>query len=68
MAIYLIAYGMWRIIIEFFRTDARGAILLGLSPSQWQSFVFIAGGIALIVIYIVLKIPLILPKEKEDSK
>ena len=37
MHIYLIAYGVWRIVIEIFRTDARGAIILGLAPSQWQS-------------------------------
>ena len=50
--IYLIAYGVWRIIIEIFRTDARGAMVLGLAPSQWQSIVFIVGGIALLVFYI----------------
>ena len=65
MSIYLISYGVWRLIIEFFRTDARGAIVLGLAPSQWQSFVFIAGGIAIIVFYLIRKIPLFFPKEKK---
>lgn len=65
MQIYLIAYGAWRIFIEFFRTDARGAIVLGLAPSQWQSFLFIAGGVALIIFYIIKKIPL-LEKPKEQ--
>ena len=64
MALYLIAYGVWRIIIEIFRTDARGAFVLGLAPSQWQSVLFIAGGVALIVFYIIRKIPLFFPKEK----
>lgn len=65
MQIYLIAYGVWRIIIEFFRTDARGAVILGLYPSQWQSIIFIAGGVAMILIYIFKKIPLMLPKESD---
>ena len=64
MNIYLIAYGVWRIIIEIFRTDARGAIILGLAPSQWQSILFIAGGIALMLFYYFKGIPFFLPKEK----
>lgn len=68
MPIYLIAYGVWRIIIEFFRTDARGAIVLGLAPSQWQSIIFIAGGVALLVIYRLLKIPYVLPERKPATE
>lgn len=68
MHIYLIAYGVWRIIIEIFRTDARGAIVLGLAPSQWQSIVFIAGGIALLLIYHWKKIPFFLPKKEDKNK
>lgn len=67
MPIYLIAYGIWRLIIEFFRSDDRGAVVLGLAPSQWQSFVFIAGGIALIVFYLIKKIPLFYPKDTENN-
>ena len=63
MQIYLIAYGAWRIFIEFFRADARGAAILGLYPSQWQSIIFIAGGIVMLLIYIIKKIPLRFPKE-----
>ena len=63
MQVYLIAYGVWRIIIEFFRTDSRGAVILGLYPSQWQSIIFIAGGVAMLLIYIFKKIPLQFPKE-----
>lgn len=66
MQIYLIAYGVWRIIIEFFRTDARGAVILGLYPSQWQSIIFIAGGVAMLLVYVFKKIPLRLPKEKNE--
>lgn len=64
MALYLIAYGLWRIIIEIFRTDDRGAFVLGLAPSQWQSIIFIVGGLALIGFYLWRKIPLILPKDE----
>lgn len=64
MNIYLIAYGVWRIIIEIFRTDARGAIILGLAPSQWQSILFIVGGIALMLFYYVKDIPFFLQNEK----
>lgn len=77
MQIYLIAYGIWRIIIEIFRTDARGAMVLGLAPSQWQSIIFIAGGIIMLLVYYLMKKPFVLPKEeinppvektKEESK
>ena len=64
MQIYLIAYGVWRIIIEFFRDDPRGAMVLGISPSQWQSILFIAGGVIMFIIYIVKKIPLFFKDEK----
>ena len=56
MALYMIAYGIWRIIIEFFRADNRGFDIV-FSPSQWMSFLFIAGGIVLILIYYFKKIP-----------
>ena len=68
MHIYLIAYGVWRMIIEIFRTDARGAIILGLAPSQWQSVIFIAGGIALLLIYKYKKFPYFFPKEEKEKK
>lgn len=67
MQVYLIAYGAWRMFIEFFRADDRGAVVLGLYPSQWQSIVFIALGIALIVFYIIRKIPLKLPEENDGE-
>jgi phosphatidylglycerol:prolipoprotein diacylglycerol transferase len=67
MQIYLIAYGVWRIFIEFFRTDDRGAFVLGLAPSQWQSIIFILGGIALLVVFILKKIPFFLQKKEQDE-
>lgn len=67
LQIYLIAYGVWRFIIEFVRTDAVGGSgQTGLRPSQWQSFVFIGIGVALIIFYIVKKIPLIKKGEKSQ--
>ncbi len=63
MSIYLIAYAVWRIFIEFFRDDARGAFVLGLSPSQWQSLVFILLGVGILLFYRWKKIPYKLPKE-----
>ena len=58
MHVYLIAYGVWRMFIEFFRDDARGAVVLGLYPSQWTSIIFIILGVALFVFYKIRKIPL----------
>ena len=65
MHVYLIGYGVWRIIIELFRGDAARIENLagGLTPSQWQSIVFILGGIALLVIYKLMKWPYFYPKE-----
>ena len=68
MQIYLIAYGAWRIFIEFFRTDYRGAFVGGLAPSQWQSIVFIVGGIIMLIIYKLLKKPLFLPKKETGDQ
>lgn len=68
MHVYLIAYAIWRFIIEIYRTDSRGAVILGLQPSQWQSVAFILGGVALFVFYILRKIPLRLPPDKIDNK
>jgi phosphatidylglycerol:prolipoprotein diacylglycerol transferase len=46
LALYLLSYGTWRFVAEFFRGDARinaGA----LHVSQWTSIVIIAAGVAL---------------------
>ena len=71
MSIYLVAYAIWRIIIEFFRADMRGELIPGtLSPSQWQSILFVLIAAVLIVFYVIKKIPLVLPKTdggKEES-
>ena len=38
---YFISYGIWRFIIEFFRGDDRGGVILGMSPSQFLSVIMI---------------------------
>lgn len=43
--VYAIAYGVWRFIIEFFRDDDRGALILGLQPSQFWSILMVLIGI-----------------------
>ena len=51
MAVYLVSYGIWRFIIEFFRADNRGGKIIGLYPSQFWSILMIIGGIAMFFIY-----------------
>ncbi len=51
MAIYLVSYGIWRFIIEFFRDDYRGDFIPGLSPSQFWSIIMVVGGVAIFFIY-----------------
>ena len=43
--VYAISYGIWRFIIEFFRDDDRGALILGLQPSQFWSIPMVILGI-----------------------
>ena len=58
MQIYLVAYGVWRFLIEYVRADeVGGATNSLLRPSQWQSIVFVLIAIALFVLYRIKKIP-----------
>ena len=68
MHIYLIAYGIWRIFIEFFRADERGAFVLGLAPSQWQSILFIVAGVILFIFYIHKKWKFVAPEELPEEQ
>lgn len=63
-AVYLIGYGVWRFVLEYFRGDFRGGLLPWLSPSQGMSLLFILGGIAIIIFYRYKKIPFMLPNDK----
>ena len=51
MAIYLVSYGVWRFVIEYFRDDYRGGFIPGISPSQFWSIIMVIGGIAIFFIY-----------------
>ena len=56
MPIYLIGYGVWRFIIEFYRTDDRGTSFIpGLSPSQTTAIFLVAGGIAIVALGLFLR-------------
>ncbi len=48
LALYLISYGLFRFIIEFFRDDFRGEFIFNLPPSQFWAIVMIIAGIDLI--------------------
>ncbi len=68
LPIYLVGYAIWRFIIEFFRADDRGgAQASALSPSQVQSFVFIALAILVVVFYLWRKIPLVGKLKSEEE-
>ena len=51
MAVYLVGYGIWRFIIEFFRNDERGALIPGLTPSQFWAILMVIGGIIFFFLY-----------------
>ena len=51
MALYMVSYGIWRFVIEYFRADYRGSFIPGLSPSQFWSIIMILGGVAVFFIY-----------------
>ncbi|MDE7379970.1 MAG: prolipoprotein diacylglyceryl transferase [Clostridia bacterium] len=51
LGVYLIAYGVWRFIIEFVRQDYRGSFLGSITPSQFWSIVMVILGIAYFFIY-----------------
>ena len=48
MAVYAIAYGVWRFLIEYARDDHRGSFIPGLTPSQLWSIVIVIVGIGYI--------------------
>lgn len=50
LALYMILYGIFRFVIEYFRGDARGSFVPGLSPSQFWSLLMATAGIPLIFI------------------
>ena len=51
MALYLVSYGIWRFVIEYFRADYRGDFIPGLSPSQFWSIIMVLAGVAIFFLY-----------------
>lgn len=47
--IYMLSYGAWRFVIEFFRGDERGSFIPGLSPSQFWSILLFIGGLIILL-------------------
>ncbi len=55
-SVYMISYGIWRFIIEYFRADDRGSMGSDLSPSQIWSIVMVILGIGYVFLqYYVLR-------------
>lgn len=45
IVIYMVAYSIWRFLIEFIRADYRGSFLGALSPSQTQSIIMLVASV-----------------------
>ncbi len=45
LSVYLIAYGIFRFLIEYLRADSRGELLPGISPSQFWSILMVVAGV-----------------------
>ena len=67
-SVYLVVYGCWRIIIEFFRTDVGRPKFLFFTPSQWQSCIFIVLGVLIFLYYYYKKYPIFLKKANDSKK
>ncbi len=46
LSVYLIAYGIFRFLIEYLRDDARGELIPGITPSQFWGLVMVVLGVA----------------------
>lgn len=68
MQVYLIAYAVWRFIIEFFRGDAVRGQFLGIYFSQWQSIVFVLIAVVMFIVYRKKNIPFRLPKTQDVTQ
>lgn len=58
MNVYLIAYGIFRFLIEYVRGDNRGSFIPGLTPSQFWAIIMILMGIIFMFVmpYVVKKL------------
>ncbi len=56
MPIYVVAYGIWRFVIEYFRADDRGETIVSfLSPSQLVAILMVVLGVAYFVLWFLFK-------------
>ncbi|MBQ8725508.1 MAG: prolipoprotein diacylglyceryl transferase [Clostridia bacterium] len=46
LSLYLLAYGVFRFLIEYVRGDERGSFVAGISPSQFWAIVMIVASVA----------------------
>ncbi|MBE5741976.1 MAG: prolipoprotein diacylglyceryl transferase [Clostridiales bacterium] len=51
LSLYLVAYGIFRFLIEFIRGDERGEFVGGVSPSQFWSLLMIVLGVAIYFLF-----------------
>ena len=63
MAVYLVSYGIWRFVIEFFRDDPRGGFITFISPSQFWSILIWIG---IVPLFFFLKKKVFVEKENEQ--
>ncbi len=45
LSVYLVAYGIFRFLIEYLRGDERGSLFGGISPSQFWSILMVGAGV-----------------------
>ena len=50
LPLYMILYGIFRFVIEYFRGDERGSFVPGMSPSQFWSLLMVIAAIPLIFV------------------
>ncbi len=56
LPIYMIAYGIWRFVLEYMRDDERGKTFISfLTPSQLTAVLMILGGAAIIAVIATLR-------------
>ncbi len=63
LSVYLIAYGIFRFLIEYLRGDHRGTLIGGISPSQFWSILMVVIGIGLVFL-----MNWLLEKRKEEQR
>lgn len=69
LPIYGISYAVFRFIVEFIRGDERGALIPGLTPSQFWSLLLAIVATALTILVFVFKIiPFANAKDKDKEK